>query len=76
MNIYNDRKEPLFTRLKYANYNVIYQTFNKYIISINQEILMAIIQIFQIISLTINAPVKIKLFIILVKTFLEWRKFL
>ena len=61
MNIYNDRKEPLFTRLKYANYNVIYQTFNKYIISINQEILMAIIQIFQILSLTINAPVKYNL---------------
>jgi hypothetical protein len=61
MNIYNDRKEPLFTRLKYANYNVIYQTFNKYIISINQEILMAIIQIFQIISLTINNPVKYNL---------------
>ena len=61
MNIYNDRKEPLFTRLKYANYNVIYQTFNKYIISINQEILMDIIQIFQIISLTINNPVKYNL---------------
>ena len=61
MNIYNDRKEPLFTRLKYDNYNVIYQTFNKYIISINQEILMAIIQIFQIISLTINNPVKYNL---------------
>jgi hypothetical protein len=61
MNIYNDRKEPLFTRLKYSNYNVIYQTFNKYIISINQEILMAIIQIFQILSLTINAPVKYNL---------------
>ncbi len=61
MNIYNDRKEALFTRLKYSNYNVIYQTFNKYIISINQEILMAIIQIFQILSLTINAPVKYNL---------------
>ena len=47
--------------MKYANYNVIYQTFNKYIISINQEILMAIIQIFQIISLTINNPVKYNL---------------
>ena len=76
MNIYNDRKEPLFTRLKYANYNVIYQTFNKYIISINQEILMAIIQIFQIISLTINNPVKYNLNNKIVKTFLEGRSIL
>ena len=53
----NEGKEPFLLRLKLANYNVIYQTFNKYSISINKEILMAIIQIFQIISLTINAPV-------------------
>ena len=53
----NEGKEPFLLRLKLANYNVIYQTFNKYSISINKEILMAIIQVFQIISLTINAPV-------------------
>ena len=54
----NNGKKSLLIRLKYANYNVIYQTFNKYTISINKEILMAIIQTFQIISLTINNPVK------------------
>ncbi len=54
----NNGKESILIRLKYANYNVIYQTFNKYTISINKEILMAIIQTFQIISLTINNPVK------------------
>jgi hypothetical protein len=53
----NEGKEPFLLRLKLANYNVIYQTFNKYSISINKEILMAVIQVFQIISLTINAPV-------------------
>jgi hypothetical protein len=53
----NEGKDPFLLRLKLANYNVIYQTFNKYSISINKEILMAIIQVFQIISLTINAPV-------------------
>jgi hypothetical protein len=55
----NDGKHSFLLRLKSANFNVIYQTFSKYSISISQEILMAIIQIFQIISLTINAPVKI-----------------
>jgi hypothetical protein len=53
----NEGKEPFLLRLKLANYNVIYQTFNKYSISINKEILMAVIQVFQIISLTINSPV-------------------
>ena len=53
----NEGKEHLLLRLKLANYNVIYQTFNKYSISINKEILMAVIQVFQIISLTINSPV-------------------
>ena len=53
----NEGKDPFLLRLKLANYNVIYQTFNKYSISINKEILMAVIQVFQIISLTINAPV-------------------
>ena len=55
----NDGKHSFLLRLKLANYNVIYQTFSKYSESISQEILMAIIQIFQIISLTINAPVKL-----------------
>ena len=55
----DEGKQSFFLRLKFANYNVIYQTFSKYSISISQEILMAIVQIFQIISLTINAPVKI-----------------
>ena len=53
----NEGKDPFLLRLKLANYNVIYQTFNKYSISINKEILMAVIQVFQIISLTINSPV-------------------
>ena len=53
----NEGKDPFLLRLKLANYIVIYQTFNKYSISINKEILMAVIQVFQIISLTINAPV-------------------
>ena len=53
----NEGKEPFLLRLKLANYNVIYQTFNNYSISINKEILMAVIQVFQIISLTINSPV-------------------
>ena len=53
----NEGKEPFLFSLKLANYNVIYQTFNKYSISINKEILMAVIQVFQIISLTINSPV-------------------
>lgn len=52
-------KMPFLLRLKLANYNVIYQTFSNYSESISQEILMAIVQIFQIISLTINAPVKL-----------------
>jgi hypothetical protein len=72
----NEGKDSFLLRIKLANYDVIYQTFNKYSISLYQEIILAMIQIFQIISLTINAPVKIKLFTILVKTFLEWRKFL
>ncbi len=71
----NDEKESFLLRIKLSNYDVIYQTFNKYSISFNQEILLAMIEIFQIISLTINAPVK-KLFIFLVKTLLERRKIL
>ena len=70
----NEGKEPFLLRLKLANYNVIYQTFNKYSISINKEILMAVIQVFQIISLTINSPVINLIYI--VKTFLERRKIL
>ena len=72
----NNGKESLLIRLKYANYNVIYQTFNKYTISINKEILMAIIQTFQIISLTINNPVKSKLNNNIVKTIMERKKIL
>ena len=54
----NDEKESFLLRIKLSNYDIIYQTFNKYSISFNQEILFAMIEIFQIISLTINAPVK------------------
>ena len=54
----NDEKESFLLRIKLSNYDVIYQTFNKYSISFNQEILLAMVEIFQIISLTINAPVK------------------
>ena len=54
----NDEKESFLLRIKLSNYDIIYQTFNKYSISFNQEILLAIVEIFQIISLTINAPVK------------------
>ena len=54
----NDEKESFLLRIKLSNYDIIYQTFNKYSISLHQEILLAMIQIFQIISLTINAPVK------------------
>ena len=72
----NNGKKSLLIRLKYANYNVIYQTFNKYTISINKEILMAIIQTFQIISLTINNPVKSKLNNNIVKTIMERKKIL
>ena len=53
----NDEKESFLLRIKLSNYDIIYQTFNKYSISFNQEILFAMIEIFQIISLTINAPV-------------------
>ena len=54
----NDEKESFLLRIKLSNYDIIYQTFNKYSISFNQEILLAMVEIFQIISLTINAPVK------------------
>ena len=54
----NDKKESFLLRIKLSNYDIIYQTFNKYSISFNQEILLAMVEIFQIISLTINAPVK------------------
>ncbi len=54
----NEGKDSFLLRIKLANYNVIYQTFNKYSTSLQQEIILAMIQIFQIISLTINAPVK------------------
>ena len=54
----NDEKESFLLRIKLSNYDIIYQSFNKYSISFNQEILFAMIEIFQIISLTINAPVK------------------
>ena len=53
----NDEKESFLLRIKLSNYDIIYQSFNKYSISFNQEILFAMIEIFQIISLTINAPV-------------------
>ena len=44
----DEGKQSFFLRLKFANYNVIYQTFSKYSILINQEILMALFKFFKL----------------------------